>query len=74
MLTRHARAGKLRVTHEAWQWLTMGQRTSAQLESQPPVDWGLGPTWVEDLVATAHWDGLLSMALASSKISILGDV
>ena len=57
----------------------MGHRAPAQLGSQPalaqpPVAWGLGPTWLEDLVATADWDGLLGVALAWSRVSILGDI
>lgn len=57
----------------------MGHRAPEQLGSQlalgqPPVAWDLGHTWLEDLVATAGWDGLLGMALAWSRVSILGDI
>lgn len=56
----------------------MSHRAPAQLESQmaleqPPAARGLGPTWLEDLAATAGWDGLLSVALAWSRVSILRD-
>lgn len=51
----------------------MGHRAPEQLGSQlalgqPPVAWDLGHTWLEDLVATAGWDGLLG------RVSIHGDI